>query len=62
MQIQTRVDKTLAIILKQKIGTDEKIKSSVPIRLFLSKVNKKEISQLSKKEKLALISFLLKEN
>lgn len=62
MQIETKIDKALNILLKQKIGTDEKIKSSAPIRRFLSRINKKEISQLSKKEKLALISFISSEN
>jgi hypothetical protein len=62
MQIETKIDKALNILLKQKIGTDEKIKSSVPIRRFLSRLNKKEISQLSKKEKMALISFISSEN
>lgn len=61
IQVQARIDKILNTLLKKKIGTDEKIKTFLPIRLFLSKLNKKEISQLSKREKLALISFISTE-
>lgn len=58
--IPTKVDKTLDRLIKEKFGRRERALSSPIISRFLLKANKKELGDLSIKDKIALIELLQK--
>ena len=58
--MQTKVDRTLEQLIKEKFGRIERANSSPIVSKFLLRASKKEIGDLSKKDKIALIELLKK--
>lgn len=56
--IPTKVDKTLDRLIREKFGRMERAASSPIISRFLLRINKKELGDLSVKDKIALIELL----
>lgn len=58
--IPTKVDKTLDRLIRENFGRMERAVSSPIISRFLLRANKKELGDLSTKDKIALIQLLQK--